>query len=328
MSRFNNPIPQFILENGDLAAGGELTFYESGSNTILSIYADINESAPIANPVTLGSRGEVPNIFFSQSARVRLTDINGNQLFDVDPVGGASASGAFQIWNSNVVYNENDIVFGSNGSPYISIVIQNEGNDPILSAGNNPFWSQLLQVKFWNAAESFNPNDIVNQQGVLYKGITSDNEGNDPSTDDANNWISIADARFVVYDNTTSGISATNAQAALDVNAEDISNLQSETGSLNTVMPQTGGGALTALRTNEIRDGNTGYTLPLANSVLVNQTITITLPDEFKTNEPVVTRAGSDTISYSGGTDTSLTFDSGSSVSITLTSDGVSDWGL
>ena len=95
-----------------------------------------------------------------------------------------------------------------------------------------------------------------------------------------------------------------------------------------TVIPQTGGGALTALRINEIRDGNTGYTLPLANSVLVNQIITITLPDEFKTNEPVVTRAGSDTISYSGGTDTSLTFDSGSSVSITLTSDGVSDWGL
>jgi hypothetical protein len=82
------------------------------------------------------------------------------------------------------------------------------------------------------------------------------------------------------------------------------------------------------LRTNELRDGNTGYTLPLANSVSVNQTITITLPDEFKTNEPVVTRAGSDTISYSGGTDTSITIDSGSSVSITLTSDGVSDWGL
>jgi len=97
---------------------------------------------------------------------------------------------------------------------------------------------------------------------------------------------------------------------------------------VDKVIPQTGGGALTALRINEIRDGNTGYTLPLANSVLVNQIITITLPDEFKTNEPVVTRAGSDTISYSGGTDTSLTFDSGSSVSITLTSDGVSDWGL
>jgi len=95
-----------------------------------------------------------------------------------------------------------------------------------------------------------------------------------------------------------------------------------------TVVPQTGGGALIALRTNELRDGNTGYTLPLANSVSVNQTITITLPDEFKTSEPVITRAGSDTISYSGGTDTSITIDSGSSVSITLTSDGVSDWGL
>jgi len=97
---------------------------------------------------------------------------------------------------------------------------------------------------------------------------------------------------------------------------------------VNTVIPQTGGGALTALRINEIQDGNTAYTLPLADSVLVNQIITITLPDEFKDNEPVVTRAGSDTISYSGGTDTSIVMDLGSSVTIVLISDGVSEWRL
>jgi len=93
-----------------------------------------------------------------------------------------------------------------------------------------------------------------------------------------------------------------------------------------TVIPQTGGGTLTALRINQLRDAST-YTLPLANSILVNQTIIISLPDEFSASEPTVQRGGSDTITDSTGTDTSILFDSGS-ITITLTSDGVSDWSL
>ena len=161
---------------------------------------------------------------------------------------------------------------------------------------------------------------------------------------------------YLPYSNDTSGLTATDIQSALDeidgdldtaeaaiiTNADAITAAEAdiitnadaitaaETGITNvtTVVPQTGGGELTALRVNELRDGNTGYTLPLADSVSANQTITITLPDEFKDDEPVVTRAGSDTISYSNGTDTSITFDALSSISITLTSDGTSDWGL
>lgn len=96
---------------------------------------------------------------------------------------------------------------------------------------------------------------------------------------------------------------------------------------LTDVIPQTGGGALTALRINEIRDGGS-YTIPLANSISVNQTIQIDLPDEYGAFTPVVSVTGADTISYSGGTDTSITFDTGLSERITLTSDGVSNWGL
>ena len=66
----------------------------------------------------------------------------------------------------------------------------------------------------------------------------------------------------------------------------------------------------------------------MASSVLVNQFIDIELPDEFRTSQPVVLRSGSDTISYSGGTDISITFDSGSSISIRLISDGISNWRL
>ena len=96
---------------------------------------------------------------------------------------------------------------------------------------------------------------------------------------------------------------------------------------LTTVIPQTAGGTLTALRENELRDGST-YTLPLASSTLINQTIIISLTDEYKTFTPLVNAGGGDTITYSGIADTSILFNTGSSISITLTSDGVSNWGL
>ena len=94
-----------------------------------------------------------------------------------------------------------------------------------------------------------------------------------------------------------------------------------------TVIPQAGGGVLTALRVNELQDAG-AYTLPLASSVLVNQTITLSQPNSYISFAPTVTRAGSDTITFSGGTDTSITFNSGSSITLTLTSDAVSDWRL
>ena len=227
MSRFTNPIPQFILENGDLAAGGTLSLYESGTNVLLSIYADVNESTPIANPVTLGSRGEVPNIFYSLSARAVVDDAAGNQIFDVDPVGGTTTSGAYQIWDSNVVYSVNDIVFGSNGEPYISLTNQNEGNDPILDAGNNQFWTELLEIKYWNAQEIYAVNSLTFESGVIYRSTIASNAENQPSTDGANNWVSIADAAVVVYDNTSSGLLAVTGQSAIDEIVALINNLPS-----------------------------------------------------------------------------------------------------
>jgi len=94
-----------------------------------------------------------------------------------------------------------------------------------------------------------------------------------------------------------------------------------------TAIPHTGGGALTALRTNELRDGGT-YTLPLASSTLVNQVIIIELPDEYSISTPIVNTTGADTITYSGVADTSILFDLGVSVSVSLTSDGISSWSL
>jgi len=61
----------------------------------------------------------------------------------------------------------------------------------------------------------------------LYRSVISDNLGNDPSTDGANNWISLADAQYVVYNNQTSGLVAVTGQEAFDEIVALIDNLPS-----------------------------------------------------------------------------------------------------
>lgn len=216
MSRFTNPLPQYILENGDLAAGATLAFYESGTDTPISIYSDVNETIAITNPVTLGSRGEVPDIFFSESARCQLRDTNGVQVFDIDPINTGTISGAFEKWNSNIIYSQSDLVYSSTNAPYISIADNNQGNNPTLTPGNNQFWAELIIPQVWNEQSTYMLNQLVIESGIIYKSLIANNTANQPSTDNGTNWKSISDASFVTYNNSSSNLTAVTAQQALD----------------------------------------------------------------------------------------------------------------
>jgi hypothetical protein len=227
MSRFINPQPQYLLANGDIAAGGTLTFYETGTNTLLDIFSDVGQTIPLANPITLGSRGEVPNIFYSSSARCVFVDADGNQVFDLDPVGGSASGGAYEVWDSNIVYDQNDIVTGADGNPYISLAPQNEGNQPTLDPENNTFWARLAQLGEWNSTVSYAGNSLVIQDGTIFRSLISNNVGNSPITDDGTQWKSVADAVYTTYNNTGSGLIAVTAQAALDEIVNLINNLPS-----------------------------------------------------------------------------------------------------
>ena len=140
----------------------------------------------------------------------------------------------------------------------------------------------------------------------------------------------------------------TTAEGSLSTAQTDITTLENDLASTDTrltdaialvetdrttIVPQAGGGTLTALRENEIYDGGT-YFLPLANSVLENQTIIITLPDEFRDFTPTVIASGGDAIFYSGRSTTAdvygsrILFDTKKLQSITLTSDGNTFWSL
>jgi len=245
--------------------------------------------------VLLDGAGRCPNIFFAGSAKVILEDALASQIFERDPVGADNLTGNFAPYDNFIVYNINDTVEGSDGEFYISLVSGNQGNDPTTPSPSK--WSKIRFIGVYNAFESYASGDVVQEDdGTLWRSLINANISNTPSTDAGTNWLPAIDGSKI---------------------PAQINNL--------TVIPQLGGGTLTALRINELQDGST-YDLPAASSILVNQIITIDLPSTFGLFEPVVNADGSDTITDIGGSDTSITFLGPTQIS--LTSDGVSVWRL
>lgn len=284
---------RFISPITDMKPNGSLRFFKSGTSTTLVTYKD--ELETIANPtiVPVLPNGNVQNVFYQGSAKVIYLDEFDQQYAERDPVGGEKELGDFTLWDTTVTYDLNDIVEGSDGKFYISLSNGNQANDPTTTPTE---WAEIRFIGVWNTNILYAIGDVVQtSDGNLWKALTA-SAGNNPSTDDGSNWLPAIDSANVLSDT-------------------------------NTVIPLTGGGALTALRVNELQDAG-AYTIPLANTVSANQVIIITQPDEFISFEPVITVSGSDTITDSDGTDTSITFDNTQSIEITLTSDGVSDWRL
>ena len=300
MSRYINPVPQYLDGAGNPVCLGKLFFYESEQNILKTTYLDQVQTIPNTNPVLLDTAGRTPNTYYSGSARVVLKDCDGLQIWERDPVGGENSFADFGKWLNYISYDTDDIVELS-GKFYIATTDGNQGNDPSLTIGSNLYWTPINFLKLYNSTTTYSVGDIVNTgNGALWASQTDANLNNEPIADSGVNWIPT-------------------------VTGAKIPEIAINTLAITTVIPQTGGGLLTALRINELQDSG-AYTLPLSNSVNANQTITIILPETYKTFNPTVTRSGSDTITYSGGTDTSITFNSGSSISLELTSNGVSDW--
>lgn len=300
MARYIDPVPQYLDSNGEPLVNAKLYFFKSGTNTPLATFADKDQTIPNTHPVELNAAADVPNVFYSGSAKVILTydkpELSqfGIQRWERDPVGGENELGNFELHDNSVIYDRNDITQGSDGKFYLSLIDGNQGNDPTTSPES---WEEIRFIGVWNTNINYSVGDVVQtSEGYLWRSVIGGNISNDPNSDDGTNWaVAIND----------------------DLVLEEV----------NTVIPQTGGGTLTALRTNELRDGLT-YTLPSASSINADQTITITQPDEYVINEPLVQADGADTITDKNGSDTEILFNQSGSVVVTLTSDGISNWGL
>lgn len=178
MSRVVNPTPQYLDSSGDPLAAGKAYFYESGTNTLKTTYADSSETIPNSNPVILAADGRLPNVFFSGAARMVLTDSDSVQIFDRDPLGADSLGGNFSDWDNTTIYSSGDIVIASDGKYYVSLISGNQSNDPTTTP---TAWLEVKFINVWNTNKTFNLNDIAQaSDGLLYRSLVGSNTANDP----------------------------------------------------------------------------------------------------------------------------------------------------
>jgi hypothetical protein len=76
----------FYDDNGAPLALGQLWFYDAGTNTPFTVYEEVGETTPYDRPVTLDANGLMPEVFYTGSARIILTDANCEQVEFRDPV--------------------------------------------------------------------------------------------------------------------------------------------------------------------------------------------------------------------------------------------------
>src|SRR6056300_243475 len=121
MARFGDLDTQYFDASGDPLVNGKIYFYESGTTTPKTTFADINSEIPNTNPVLLDASGRQPNIFFEGVAKAILTNNADVQIVSRDPV-GETATNFGDEWVSTRIYGTNDVVIGSDGQYYRSLL--------------------------------------------------------------------------------------------------------------------------------------------------------------------------------------------------------------
>lgn len=176
MARFGN-FDQYLDNAGDPLSDGKLYFYESGTTTPKTTFSDVNNSIANTNPVLLSAAGRQPNIFFDGVAKVILTDKNDVQIAVRDPV-GETATDFGDEWVASKIYSSNDVVLGSDGVYYRSLVNGNQNNNPVTSSG---FWTLLYSVE-WNSGITYDVGAVVTYNNQQYQSLQASNIGNNPAS--------------------------------------------------------------------------------------------------------------------------------------------------
>lgn len=181
-NRFNNPVPQYLDNSGNVLAGGKLYLYESASNTFKTLFNASNKQTQIANPVVFDASGRTPEIFFEGTARAILTNSDDVQIWDRDPVNSENLQVNLSLWSAAIAYEEFDFVRGSDGNYYQSKTNDNLNNDPTISPNNDPNWEQIFFNEVWNNQTNYSADDLVWDDAIQYRSLVDGNIGNEPST--------------------------------------------------------------------------------------------------------------------------------------------------
>ena len=182
MARFGD-FDQYLDNAGDPLAEGKLYFYESGTTTPKTTYADINNSIPNTNPVLLSAAGRQPNIFFDGVAKVILTDNDDVQIAVRDPAGETGTDFGDE-WVATKIYNAVDVVLGSDGIYYRSLINGNQNNNPVTTTGS---WTLLYSVE-WNVGITYSTGDVVTYGSQQYQSLQNSNLNQNPASQTAY-WV-------------------------------------------------------------------------------------------------------------------------------------------
>lgn len=185
MARFGSLDTQYFDDAGDPLVSGKIYFYETGTTTPKNTYADINYTIANSNPVILTAAGRQPNIFFDGVAKAILTKSDDTQILVRDPVGD-TASTFGNAWIASKDYNANDVVQGSDGEFYVSLVNGNVNNNPVTTSG---YWTFLYSVE-WSAGTTYKLGSVVTYQTIVYQSLQNANLNKNPSTETAW-WVPI-----------------------------------------------------------------------------------------------------------------------------------------
>lgn len=129
MSRYINPVPQYLDDSAAPLVNGKLFFFEPGTVIPKDTFKDPGFTIPNTNPVLLDAAGRPEfNIFLNGSYSTTLTDDTG-QEWQVDSV-GEIVDAQWSDWDSNKSYDATDIVRGSDLNYYESTTNNNLNNNP------------------------------------------------------------------------------------------------------------------------------------------------------------------------------------------------------
>jgi len=175
MARFGSLDTQYFDDAGNPLVNGKVYFYETGTTTPKATYADINYNIPNSNPVILTAAGRQPNIFFDGVAKAILTKSDDTQVLVRDPVGD-TASTFGNAWIASKDYNANDVVQGSDGQFYVSLINGNVNNNPVSTTGS---WTFLYSVE-WNAGTTYKLGSVVTYLTIVYQSLQNSNLNQNP----------------------------------------------------------------------------------------------------------------------------------------------------
>ena len=225
MARFGD-FDQYLDNAGDPLVSGKIYFYESGTTTFKNTYSDINNSIANTNPVILTAAGRQPNIFFDGVAKAILATSADVQIAVRDPVGQTESAFGDQ-WVATKIYSSTDVVLGSDGVFYRSLVNANQNNNPVSTSG---FWTLLYSVE-WNAGITYAIAAMVTYNDLQYQSLQGTNLNQNPSTATTYwvplNFAWLSTSTYALDQNVvgTDGILYTSIQAANTGNEPSVSAL-------------------------------------------------------------------------------------------------------